>query len=204
MLIDQVKSVETPKCVIPTLVWFDSVDLVYGVLPHAPYLSKLSGFVFRGGVEDRKVHVSEGAGPSGSYLDELIGQVIEGAPEVLQDVASDGGDINVNVLDTDQVVDGLSRLRIALGSDYVGVGVEKGFEGNIQLLDVLFGPFDLGLYARQPVHEVYSNRERRQPVDQPREKTPKGLEIRIPTRGEFFRNLKKILRLPSTPDRPKK
>jgi hypothetical protein len=40
--------------------------------------------------------------------------------------------------------------------------------------------------------------------DQPREKTPKGLEIRIPTRGDFFRNLKKILRLPSTPDRPKK
>jgi hypothetical protein len=41
--------------------------------------------------------------------------------------------------------------------------------------------------------------------DQPKEKTQKGLEIRIPTRREFFDNLKKTLRKPSqTPDRPKK
>lgn len=40
--------------------------------------------------------------------------------------------------------------------------------------------------------------------DQPKQKTPKGLEIRIPTRREFFDNLKKTLKPRSTPDRPKK
>jgi len=41
---------------------------------------------------------------------------------------------------------------------------------------------------------------------QPKQKTPKGLEIPIPTREEFIRNLKKTVKRPprSTPDRPKK
>lgn len=28
--------------------------------------------------------------------------------------------------------------------------------------------------------------------DEPKEKTPKGYEVRTPTRGEFFRNLAKV------------
>ena len=40
----------------------------------------------------------------------------------------------------------------------------------------------------------------------PYEKTPKGLTVPIPKRGEFFANLKKIakVRKPPAPDRPKK
>ncbi len=39
------------------------------------------------------------------------------------------------------------------------------------------------------------------------ETTPKGLEVPIPKRGEFFANLKKVAKLPrkgSTPSGPKK
>ena len=42
--------------------------------------------------------------------------------------------------------------------------------------------------------------------DEPKQTTPQGMEIRIPTRGEFIRNLKKTAKKPprSTPNRPKK
>lgn len=42
--------------------------------------------------------------------------------------------------------------------------------------------------------------------DKPEQTTPTGFKIRIPTRGEFMRNLKKTAKRPpdSTPDRPKK
>jgi hypothetical protein len=32
---------------------------------------------------------------------------------------------------------------------------------------------------------------------EPTEKTPKGFEVRVPKRGEFFANLKKIAKKPS-------
>ncbi len=43
--------------------------------------------------------------------------------------------------------------------------------------------------------------------DKPTEKTPKGLEVPIPKRGEFFANLKKVAKVPrkrSAPDGPQK
>ena len=36
------------------------------------------------------------------------------------------------------------------------------------------------------------------------EKTPKGFEVRVPKRGEFFSNLKKIAKKPSATGSPKK
>ena len=59
MLINAVQGMETPKRVIPSLVWLGSVDSVYSILPHALYLSRLSGFVLRGGIEDREVDMKE-------------------------------------------------------------------------------------------------------------------------------------------------
>ncbi len=43
---------------------------------------------------------------------------------------------------------------------------------------------------------------------EPEQTTPQGFKIRIPTRGEFMKNLKKTAKRPkppkrSTPDRPK-
>lgn len=40
--------------------------------------------------------------------------------------------------------------------------------------------------------------------DEPKEKTPKGLEVPIPKRGEFLSNLRKVAKTDSaTKDRPK-
>jgi len=43
-------------------------------------------------------------------------------------------------------------------------------------------------------------------ADKKTQKTPKGYEIPIPTRGEFYKNLAKTVKRPkrSTPRRPKK
>lgn len=47
----------------------------------------------------------------------------------------------------------------------------------------------------------------RKESDRPTERTPKGLEVPVPKRGEFFDNLKKIAKpkpKPSATDGPKK
>lgn len=63
VLVDIVKAVEFPKQVIPTLVRFGCVDCVYRTLPRSLYLSKLFGFVERGGVLDGDI-----AGDQRNYL----------------------------------------------------------------------------------------------------------------------------------------
>jgi len=37
MLVDVIKTMESPEYVIPCLVWFDRADKVYGILPHSLY-----------------------------------------------------------------------------------------------------------------------------------------------------------------------
>jgi hypothetical protein len=73
--------------------------------------------------------------------------MIKSAPEVMDSIASDQGQFDRGFPDAAQIVDQLSRLRIALGSNFIGVGVEKSSELNIQVTDMLFGPCDFKPYS---------------------------------------------------------
>lgn len=142
VLIDAVESVEPPKGVIPSLVWFDRIDSVYGILPHSMYFSVHSGLIFRGVIKDRKVNVTGVGDVSSPDPEQPIGQVVEGASEVLQDVPGDTGNLKRDGLNVNEVIDQLTRLRITLGRDFIGVGCLKGEDCRLQLLDMLVGPFD--------------------------------------------------------------
>lgn len=74
----------------------------------------------------------------------LINQMIEGTSEVLQDVANDKGNVIGNIVNPADIMDRLSRLRVYLSSDSIGLGfaVVEGVEREIQVTDVLIGPFD--------------------------------------------------------------
>jgi hypothetical protein len=142
VFIDIVKSVEDPERVIPSLVWFDRVDRVYGTLPHALYFSGSFSFVYRGIVNNRKVDVLERPLPVCSHKDQMISQMVQGAPEILENVTNNGGYSDRNIADAGQIINELSRLRIALGPDYIWLGIKEGSDPAFQVTDVLFGPFN--------------------------------------------------------------
>ena len=64
VLVDVVKFVEQPQRVVPPFVWFDRVDCVYSILPHALYFSRTFGFVFRGTVRNWEDVLSVGLLPA--------------------------------------------------------------------------------------------------------------------------------------------
>jgi hypothetical protein len=74
---------------------------------------------------------------------ELEGEMVQGASQVLNHVADNQTDIGRNIAHRNQIIDKASRLWIASGSDFVGAGIQKGFEPKIEVNDVLFGPFNL-------------------------------------------------------------
>ncbi len=89
------------------------------------------------------------AAPAGAEKDQLIGQVIERASEVLQGVASHGGQNRRRLSDARNVVDESSRLRITLGPDYVWTGLVEGLNRGLQVANVLPALFDLHQDARE-------------------------------------------------------
>src|ERR1700722_10836519 len=142
VLVGAVESMEPPEGVIPSLVWFDSVDGVYGVLPHSMYFSVHSGLVFRGVIENRKVNMLGVGGIPRSDSKQPIGQMVKRTSEVMKGISRDTGDIERDRLNIDEEIDQLSRLRITLGRDFIGATVLKSEDCRLQLLDMLVGPFD--------------------------------------------------------------
>lgn len=140
VLVSIVKSMETPKRVIPTLIWFDRIDRVHGLLPHALYFSARFGFVFHGAIGNRK---SSDADPwsTASSDHELPRKMIKGAPHILKGVSRNASDVRGSLFSAGDVINQLSCLRITLSSDSIGVGLSESPNCLVQLVDVMFGPF---------------------------------------------------------------
>lgn len=160
VLVDVVKLMELPERVIPSLVRFGRVDSVYGSLRHALYFSFARGFVLRGtvGVNDRETNIPnlfDGEGHAmridkPAKLNEVESQVIQGGPEIRQNVARDSGDSNGNVRYASEIInDSAGKLRIGLGLDFIRVGVAEGTDCEIEISDVLFGPVNFNANARE-------------------------------------------------------
>lgn len=143
VLVDVVKFMEMPERVVPAFVWFDRIDSVNRILPHALYFSTKSlSHVFIGSVRNREACLRTDLVPSN--LDKMTGQVIKRTPEVLQNIASQETNVNRNVGDAVAIVRALSCCQIVLRSDGILWGVaagEFGFQEPIQFHDLLIGPF---------------------------------------------------------------
>lgn len=143
MLVDVVKAVKTPERVIPSFVWFDTLNRVNRILPHALYFSSEKGrCVFRGTLDDGKTGFA--ARSVACHKNKVIGEVVKGTSEVVKNVPADGNNIIGDIPNADEVVADLSLVRIALNFDYIWAcpGVKKGCASGLQILDVLFGPLD--------------------------------------------------------------
>jgi hypothetical protein len=144
VFVDIVKAMEDPEISPPTsLVWFERANRIDSVLPHALYFSWKSGFEFFGRRGDQKTClVPVSIGTSSANQVQLLSQVVQRTSQVIEDIPSDSREASWNGFGACDVIDQLSRIRIALGCDFVGLGVEKGADCRIEVIDMFVGPFN--------------------------------------------------------------
>lgn len=147
MLVHVVKSMEPPEGVIPSFVWLHCVDAVYSLLPHSPHFCcfETGRPILIGAPSDGEFGSGSGHVPRG--LHEPAGQVVKGASQVVQGVPGNQGNLHRERLQSIDVVDALRHVRLVLKSDAVWFGAEETVKGRLEILDVLFGPFDLPDHA---------------------------------------------------------
>ena len=150
VLIDIVKVVEAPKRIIPTFVWFERVDSFYSRLPHSTYLSSLAGLVSLGVTEDRKAYFPPRRVPLFPD-DKRVCEIVQDPPKVVDSVAQDRRKLQGNIPHARHIKNQIARLRLTLTSDDIrlGIAAQKGPNFDLQVTDVLFGPFDFYTDTRQ-------------------------------------------------------
>lgn len=146
VLVGIVQLVEHPELVaLPSLVRFQCQDVVYGARRQSLYYSSQRGFIFLRGVacpdEKRDSSINSGTGVADQV--ELLNEVVERCPEILDGITSDNGDVGWKLGELEDAVRWASGLRINLGAKSVQVAVENGRDDLCELRDVMFGPFDL-------------------------------------------------------------
>jgi len=151
MLVESVKLMDKPECVISSHVTLGIADDFLRSCIHSLYYSSGEGrCVFLGGLADRKVRVNTRR-PSRS-IDQLPRKMIQGTPEIVDGIADDqsyGVRDRLDIFDAQRSV---LDFRLLLGGNCVGLGFAEGSNSNIQVSDVLFGPFNLGANSDQSVH----------------------------------------------------
>ncbi len=142
VLVDCVKAMEFPERVvpIPSFVWFERIESFNNVLPKELYFSTNVGrHVFRGVVDNWELSPTRDhtGGPR-----KLVGQMVESAPEIVQSIPNDDRNFQGDIANTNQVVAALSCVEIILEPNTIWFGIPERLKGQMQILDVLFGPFD--------------------------------------------------------------
>jgi hypothetical protein len=79
------------------------------------------------------------------FLGKPIGQMVKGASKVIQGVASDKPNVQRDYPDIDKILSNLSGLPIALDPGSIWLGFYEEITKDIQITDVLIGPFNLGI-----------------------------------------------------------
>ncbi len=145
VLIDNVEAMETPQGIIPSLVWLDSLDGIYSILPHAIYLSRKSSLLILGSRHTFADWETNILGRFGlrSDPDESARQVVQSASQVLNRVSSDQTEMNWNRSNFCDCVGSLSALRISLYESAIRVSFAEVDSGTHEIVDVLIGPLDL-------------------------------------------------------------
>jgi hypothetical protein len=149
VLVDNVQLMKSPEVFISSLVWFGLVDEVYRSAAHSLYFSRAMGFVFLDVIKDRITRIPVGRCPV--CENQLIGEMVKAAPQIVDDVADGGGDFQWNFRDFANPEHPVSRLRIILEDDLVWVGLKEGVKASVEITDVLIGPFGFDQQSQQPL-----------------------------------------------------
>ena len=142
VLVHIVQSSELPEPIIPSLVWFQSVDAFNCIAGGLLYFStSLGRHVIIEALTEREKDVLFGCSER-TDDDDSVCHVVESRPKVLQNVSSDYGDHLWNFRNRNDLENMISGFRINLAAQEIAVFLVEGVECDLQLTDVLIGPFD--------------------------------------------------------------
>jgi hypothetical protein len=140
VLVDVVELAEKRERFVPTHVRLERADHVFRARRDSLYFSREFGFLFGRSLETREIEAAPVSNQIAVGVDQLVDEVIEGAPQVVNRLSDDhsnhGGDLLANLEPKD------IRLRVLIAHDTIRVGFAKGLDSPFEVRDVLFGPFD--------------------------------------------------------------
>lgn len=147
VFVDVVQLVQTPERIVPALVRLEMIDSFYGRWPHSLYFSNLRGFVVLGVANDWEGNPIARSGAGCSNQSKLISQMVERTSEILNDVSCNGQQLKRGDGILSNVRGACRHLnppaaKILIGNDYLVCNSLKGIGEDIELQEVLFGPFD--------------------------------------------------------------
>jgi len=148
VFVNNVKLVDTPEQIIPAFVWLERINSFYRFRPHALYFSSLTGFISIKVLCNREHSVT--IGNSSPNHNKLMGEMVKGAPKVMNNVASGGNCIEGQNRDIGYecpLWTALAKTEIHLANDYCRAFIPKGNEFGLEITEVFFGPLDF--YADQ-------------------------------------------------------
>lgn len=146
VLIDAVEFVDMPERTIASDVRLYTadeflrfgMDLLYFSLANGRCI--LLGTLLQIILTDREVRILPGG--SAISLDKLPSQMIKGASQVVDSISDDCANLVGNRLDAVDIEGYVRNLRYVLGPQSIGFRIAEGSDSNIQIADVLFGPFN--------------------------------------------------------------
>jgi hypothetical protein len=140
VLIAPIKFMELPEQVVPASVGLCGPDEFDRLVTNAVYFSQTFGFKLSGAIRDRESVLGSGFDLVGSQ--KLVDEQVEGRSQVMDDVAKGGPPAEWRIGKDVDCPDPLFGLRVVVGSDFVGAFFPEVLDLRLQILDVLFGPFD--------------------------------------------------------------
>ncbi len=145
VFIDIANLVQSAECIIPTLVRFERINKPHRIGAHSLYFSSLGFFVCLGINCDWESRMLRGGFPIG--LDKLPCEMIQRAPKIVHDVPGDGEQFKGanGISSCVGQVSGKGKFAMTLSDDNCVVSVSEGFRDSVELLEILFGPFNLNL-----------------------------------------------------------
>ncbi len=155
VLVNVIKLADSPERVVPAFVWFEPIDSFNGFGKHSLYFSSLFGFIFVDSLRYRKLDSAKlplcqrhDWGALHSHQNQLSCEVVKRSPQIMDNVSCDSHDIDRQGRNSTEIMLG-GEVRIEIGHDHC-----RAFEGSCygrEIIQVLFGPFDLNPYKNKAV-----------------------------------------------------
>jgi hypothetical protein len=142
MLIPTVKIVDIPQCVVTSEVWLYNRDHLFCTWHDCVYSSLANcRCVLLGSLADREKGAPVGL--TSASFDESPSKMIQGASKVMDRIPEHQRDVIGDWLDAADVKSYVANLRLVIDSERIRLRIAEGTNSNIQIADVLFGPFNL-------------------------------------------------------------
>ena len=141
VLVGNVQIVENPESrALSTLIRFASVNCIYSTLRYPFYFPSKSACVFLGVIKDGE----SGLLGWGRAVEEnkLIGEVVKGASEIVDNVSNNKSDFDGRRLDVEYAVNVIPGLQIALTFESIGFATYEIIPREFQIAEVLPGAFN--------------------------------------------------------------